>query len=104
MPVHSGYFPIVPGSESLFMSSSCHSLFNVIKYALGRYYKYKILDSHQKILQKSMKKNFFWSLRVWTGDLEVMRPACYQKATEICWYNDGFLMDLKTTASKWLFF
>ena len=51
--MHSGYFPIVPGSESLFMSSSCYSLFNVIKYALGRYYKYKISDSHQNILQKS---------------------------------------------------
>ena len=70
--MHSGYFPIVPGSESLFMSSSCHSLFNVIKYAMGRYYNYKISGSHQKILQEIMKKYFFGSNRVRTGDLEVI--------------------------------
>ncbi len=55
IPLHSGYFPIVPGSESLFMSSSCHSVFKVIKNALGRYYNYKISGSHQKILQEIMK-------------------------------------------------
>ena len=58
--LHSGYFPSVPGSESLFMSCSYHSLFNIVKYAMGKYYKYKISASHKNILQKSIKSIFSW--------------------------------------------
>ena len=53
---------------------------------------------HLKILQKLWKKYFFGSNRVWTRDLEVMGPACYQKATETCYYKEGFFMVVNKTA------
>ena len=82
----------------------CHSLFNVINYAMTKYYKYKISRSHLKILQKLWKKYFCGSNRVWTRDLEVMRPACYQKAMETCCYKEGFFMVVNKTALKLLLF
>ena len=102
--IHSGYFTIVPGSESLLVDIICHSLFNVINYAMTKYYKYKISRSHLKILQKLWKKYFCGSNRVWTRDLEVMRPACYQKAMETCCYKEGFFMVVNKTALKLLLF
>ena len=77
----------------------CHSLFNVIKYAMTKYYKYKISGSHLKIV-----KFFFASNRVWTRDLDVMRPACYQKALETCCYNEGIFMEVNKTVLKQLLF
>ena len=52
----------------------------------------KIIKNYQKMLKKIQKKVFLGSSRVRTGDLEIMDPACYQKATEICCYKIGFLM------------
>ena len=53
-----------------------HSLYNIIKCTMTRYYKQKYLRFSSKNTSKIMKKRFFGSNRVWTGDLEIMKPAC----------------------------
>ena len=45
-----------------------------------------------------MKKIFFGSNRVRTRDLQVMEPACYQKAMVTCCYKDEFFIEFKITA------
>ena len=64
-----------------------NSLSNIIKCTMTRYYKQKYLRFSSKNTSKIMKKRFFGSNRVWTGDLEIMKPACKQKATETCYYK-----------------
>ena len=53
-----------------------NSLSNIIKCTMTRYYKQKYLRFSSKNTSKIMKKRFFGSNRVWTGDLEIMKPAC----------------------------
>ena len=65
---------------------------NIIKYMENRQYGSKNFKNFKKILKKYEKKFFFGSSRVRTGVLEITDPACYQKATETCWYKVGFLM------------
>ena len=73
-----------------------HSLFNIIEYAITWYYKYKISGSRSpENTPKIVKKKFFGSSRVWTGDHQVMGPACYKRAMETCCYWQEFFMVLQ---------
>ena len=58
----------------------------------NRQYGSKDFRNYQKMLKK-IRKKFFWDTAGFElGTFEIMDPACYQKATEICCYKVGFLM------------
>ena len=72
-----------------------YSLSNIIKYTMTRYFNYKNSNYHQEILQKTIQKILLGSTRVWTRDLQIVGPACYKRATQICYCREGFFMLLK---------
>ena len=72
-----------------------YSLSNIIKYTMPRYFNYKNSNYHQEILQKTIQKILLGSTRVWTRDLQIVGPACYKRATQICYCREGFFILLK---------
>ena len=72
-----------------------YSLSNIIKYTMTRYFNYKNSNYHQEILQKTIQKILLGSTRVWTRDLQIVGPACYKRATQICYCREGFFILLK---------
>ena len=72
-----------------------YSLSNIIKYTMTRYFNYKNSNYHQEILQKTIQKILLGSTRVWTRDFQIVGPACYKRATQICYCREGFFMLLK---------
>ena len=72
-----------------------HFLSNIIKYTMTRDFNYKNSNYHQEILQKTIYKFFLGSTRVWTRDLQIVGPACYKRATQICYCRGGFFMVFK---------
>ena len=72
-----------------------YSLSNIIKYTITRYFNYKNSNYHQEILQKTIQKILLGSTRVWTRDLQIVGPACYKRATQICYCREGFFILLK---------
>ena len=59
---------------------------------MNRYFIYKKYNYQQEILQKTILKTFLGSTRVWTRDLQIVGPACYKRATQICYCREGFFM------------
>ena len=70
-------------------------LSNIIKYTMNRYFNYKKSNYYQEIVQKTILKTFLGSTRVWTRDLQIVGPACYKRATQICYCREGFFIVLK---------
>ena len=72
-----------------------YSLSNIMKYTMTRYFNYKNSNYHQEILQKTIQKILLGSTRVWTRDLHIVGPACYKRATQICYSREGFFILVK---------
>ena len=80
---NSGYFSIGPGSCSQFSSSFWKhiqfSIYNDRIYICWVRQVKKITFLCKKSAKMQFKKNLGFC-RVWTGNLEIMNPACYQKS------------------------